>query len=107
MVSTSAAASQNKTVLILEKLPQIASKLKATGGGRCNLSNTLSDEEFMSRFGRDGKFMQDALKAFNHKDLIETLWLSFFKEPIDKIPIFTDSIYSELRNRFFSSSQAL
>ena len=38
----------------------------------------------------------------NHKDLIETLWLSFFKEPIDKIPIFTDSIYSELRNRFFS-----
>jgi len=68
------AAKDAKKVLLLEKLPQIAAKLKATGGGRCNLSNTLSDEDFMQKFGRDGRFMQDALKAFNHEDLKE-----FFK----------------------------
>lgn len=73
MMSAIIAARDAKTVLLLEKLPKIASKLKATGGGRCNLSNTLSNEDFMSRFGRDGRFMQDALKAFDHLALIDFL----------------------------------
>ena len=63
------AAKANKKVLVLEKLPKIAAKLKATGGGRCNLTNTLSNEEFMSRFGREGRFMTPALNAFDHKEL--------------------------------------
>ncbi len=71
MIAAITSARKGKSVLLLEKLSQIGSKLKATGGGRCNLTNTLSDEEFMAKFGRDGRFMQDALKAFNHKDLIE------------------------------------
>lgn len=75
MMSAIVAAKSGKKVLLLEKLPNIASKLKATGGGRCNLTNTLSNEEFMSRFGRDGRFMQDALKAFDYKALVD-----FFKE---------------------------
>ncbi|MEA3370544.1 MAG: NAD(P)/FAD-dependent oxidoreductase [Campylobacterota bacterium] len=73
MISAIVAAREKRSVLILEKLPNIASKLKATGGGRCNLTNTLSNEEFMSRFGRDGRFMQDALGAFDHKDLVAFL----------------------------------
>jgi len=75
IIAAIVAARENKTVLVLEKLSQIASKLKATGGGRCNLTNTLSNEEFMSKFGRDGRFMQDALKTFDHNDLV-----NFFKE---------------------------
>ncbi|PHS56931.1 MAG: aminoacetone oxidase family FAD-binding enzyme [Sulfurimonas sp.] len=71
MIAAIVASRNNKKTLILEKLPQIAAKLKATGGGRCNLTNTLSDEDFMAKFGRDGRFMQDALKKFNHKQLIE------------------------------------
>ncbi len=75
IISAIVAARENKNVLILEKLSQIASKLKATGGGRCNLTNTLSNEEFMSKFGRNGRFMQDALKEFDHTHLI-----SFFNQ---------------------------
>lgn len=75
MISAIISARENNKVLLLEKLPNIASKLKATGGGRCNLTNTLSNEDFISKFGRDGRFMQDALKAFDHKALVE-----FFKE---------------------------
>lgn len=75
MMSAIVAARENKKVLLLEKLPNIASKLKATGGGRCNLTNTLSNEDFMARFGRDGRFMQDALKAFDSQALVD-----FFKE---------------------------
>ena len=73
MISAIVSARVSRRVLLLEKLPNIASKLKATGGGRCNLTNTLPNEEFMSRFGRDGRFMQDALNAFDHTSLIAFL----------------------------------
>ena len=65
------AAREGKSVLLLEKLSQIAAKLKATGGGRCNLTNTLSNEDFMAKFGRDGRFMQDALAELDYKALIK------------------------------------
>jgi len=75
IMSAIVAARHGQRVIVLEKLSQIAAKLKATGGGRCNLTNTLNSEDFMARFGRDGRFMQDALKAFNHDDLV-----AFFDE---------------------------
>ena len=62
-------------MLLLEKLPRIGAKLKATGGGRCNLTNTLDNETFMHRFGREGRFMTNALEAFDHQALT-----NFFKE---------------------------
>lgn len=71
IMSVIRAARNGKKVLLLEKLPKIAAKLKATGGGRCNLTNTLSDVDFMARFGREGRFMSEALNALNHKDLME------------------------------------
>ncbi len=73
IISAIVAARADKNVILLEKLSNISSKLKATGGGRCNLTNTLSNEEFMSRFGRDGRFMQDALSLFDHSELIKFL----------------------------------
>ncbi len=63
------AAKTCQDVLVLEKLPKIAAKLKATGGGRCNLTNTLSNEDFMARFGREGRFMTPALNSLDHKEL--------------------------------------
>jgi len=75
MIAAIRAARDAKSVLLLEKLSQIGAKLKATGGGRCNLTNTLSNEDFMAKFGRDGRFMQDALNEFDYKKLI-----SFFDE---------------------------
>ena len=65
------AAREGKKVLLLEKLSNISAKLKATGGGRCNLTNTLSNEDFMAKFGRDGRFMQDALASFDNKALVK------------------------------------
>jgi predicted Rossmann fold flavoprotein len=70
MMAAITAARHGKKVLLLEKLSKIGAKLKATGGGRCNLTNTLSNDDFMARFGRDGKFMTPALNALDHKALI-------------------------------------
>lgn len=74
MMAAITAARDKKRVLLLEKLSLIGAKLKATGGGRCNLTNTLSNEDFMAKFGRNGRFMQDALSAFDNKALV-----NFFK----------------------------
>lgn len=75
MMAAIRAAGDGKRVLLLEKLSRIGSKLKATGGGRCNLTNTLDIETFMSRFGREGRFMTPALEALDYRDL-----MSFFKQ---------------------------
>lgn len=75
MMAAITAAREGKSVLLLEKLSKIGAKLKATGGGRCNLTNTLSNEDFMARFGRDGRFMSPALEMLDHKAL-----MAFFKE---------------------------
>lgn len=75
MMAAITAARRGRSVLLLEKLSKPGAKLKATGGGRCNLTNTLSNEAFMERFGRDGRFMTPALNALDHKKLI-----AFFAE---------------------------
>ncbi len=75
MISAITAARRDKKVLLLEKLSRLGSKLKATGGGRCNLTNTLPNEAFMARFGREGRFMTPALEAFDHQKL-----RAFFEE---------------------------
>ncbi len=65
------AAKGGAKVLLLEKLPSVGAKLRATGGGRCNLTNTLSNDEFMERFGRNGRFMSDALPTYDSSFLRE------------------------------------
>lgn len=75
MIAAITAARRGKKVLLLEKLSKLGSKLKATGGGRCNLTNTLPNSEFMASFGREGRFMTEALHAFDNKRL-----RAFFEE---------------------------
>lgn len=75
MLAAITAARRGKKVLLLEKLSKLGAKLKATGGGRCNLTNTLPNEEFMARFGKEGRFMTPALEAFDHKKV-----QAFFEE---------------------------
>jgi predicted Rossmann fold flavoprotein len=64
-------AAKNNRVLLIEKLPQIGAKLKATGGGKCNLTNTLPYEDFIAKFGKNGRFMQDAFGEFFNDDLLD------------------------------------
>ena len=74
MIAAITTAKKGKNTLLLEKLPNIGTKLKATGGGRCNLSNTLNNIDFMNSFGKNGRFMTDALNLLDYTTLIE-----FFK----------------------------
>jgi predicted Rossmann fold flavoprotein len=75
MLAAITAAKRGNKVLLLEKLPKPGAKLKATGGGKCNLTNTLPNDTFMASFGRNGRFMRPALTLFDHHKLI-----SFFHQ---------------------------
>jgi len=69
LMAAIAAAERGRTVVLLEQLDRPGVKLLATGGGRCNLTNTLPPDEFMGRFGRHGRFMQPALAAMDSRGL--------------------------------------
>jgi predicted Rossmann fold flavoprotein len=64
------AKNSSKDVLIVEQLEKIGKKLLASGGGRCNLTNTLSKEDFISSFGKNARFLKDALDIMDNKKLI-------------------------------------
>lgn len=67
------ATKNHKKCLLIERNSYIGAKILASGGGRCNLSNTLPIEAFASVFGREGKFMLSSLKTFGRKELTEFL----------------------------------
>jgi len=64
LMAAIAAAERGRRVVVLEQLDRPGAKLLASGGGRCNLTNTLPPADFLARFGRQGRFMQPALEAF-------------------------------------------
>ena len=59
--------------LILERKERLSLKLLASGGGRCNFSNILPREEFMASFGRNGKFMRNALNFAGREYFLDFL----------------------------------
>lgn len=63
------AKKRHDRVALVEKLSQFGAKLKATGGGRCNLTNTLAPEQYLERFGKVAFFMRPAIEALNATDL--------------------------------------
>jgi len=73
LISAIVSAKSGQKTLLIEQLDKIGTKLLATGGSRCNLSNTLDIESFIKSFGKNGRFLQDAIKEFNYKDLIKFL----------------------------------
>lgn len=69
-----AAGIAGKRVLICERMAQPGRKLLATGGGRCNVVTSASDDAVMAAFGRHGRFMQPALAVFGPKAI--RAWLA-------------------------------
>jgi hypothetical protein len=58
--------------LLLEKMARPGRKLRITGKGRCNVTNTAPLPEFLSHFA-NGRFLWQALARFSSSDLIAFL----------------------------------
>jgi len=61
--------------VVLEKMHRPARKLRITGKGRCNITNTAPRDEFIAHFGKNGRFLHQAFARFFSDDLI-----TFFRE---------------------------
>lgn len=60
-----------KNVLLIERNNSIGRKLLLSGKGRCNLTNILSLEEFISKFGKQGDFLRSAFSLFFNQELMD------------------------------------
>lgn len=65
------AADMGAAVLVIEKMRISGKKLRITGKGRCNLTNTAEIETFIEHFGTNGRFLRQSLYAFSNTDLIQ------------------------------------
>ena len=61
----------SRKILILEKMPRPALKLRISGKGRCNITNDASLEEFLFHFGKNGRFLKFAFAEFFNTDLLQ------------------------------------
>ena len=72
MAAISAAEYGAKTMLI-EKGSKLGKKLAISGGGRCNVTNRLPEEEVIKHIPGNGKFLYSAFKNFTNQDIIMIL----------------------------------
>lgn len=73
LLAAGSAAESGADVLLLEKGPRTARKVRISGKGRCNLTNTADIREFIEAFGPNGRFLYGAFSRFFRDDLIELL----------------------------------
>lgn len=57
-------------VVLLERMRQVGRKIRISGKGRCNLTNTLPQAEFIEHFGKGGRFLRQALARFFSDELV-------------------------------------
>ncbi len=73
MLAAGKASQNGAKTLLIEKMDQPGRKLQLTGKGRCNLTNIADLEDFISHFGRNGRFLRSSFSAFFNHDLIAFL----------------------------------
>lgn len=61
----------NKSILLIERNPEIGGKIKVSGGGRCNVTNNKEIEQFLLNVPKNNKFLYSALNTFGPKQIIE------------------------------------
>ncbi len=57
--------------LLIEKGNKLGRKLAISGGGRCNVTNVLPDEELIAHIPGNGKFLYSTFSIFNNSSIIE------------------------------------
>ena len=70
IMSAIRAAEGGANVILFEKMPKIGRKLRITGKGRCNLTNSADVAEIVKNIPGNGKFLFSALKKFSPADTV-------------------------------------
>jgi predicted Rossmann fold flavoprotein len=71
LLAAGRAAECGAATLLLEKTPRLGNKVRLAGGGRCNFTHIADLQSFLSAYGPQGRFLQQAFARFFHRELIE------------------------------------
>lgn len=75
LMAAGQAAEGGADVLLLEKMKRPGRKICISGKGRCNLTNSAPVPDFISHFGKNGRFLRQAFSRFFAPELV-----AFFEE---------------------------
>jgi len=70
LMASIAAAVNGRSVMVLEKGKKPGNKLAISGGGRCNVTNRLPQEEIIKNIPGNGRFLYGPFSIFNNEDII-------------------------------------
>lgn len=71
LMASIAAAESGTKCLLIEKGTKLGKKLAISGGGRCNVTNRLPEDEVIKHIPGNGKFLYSAFSVFNNYDIID------------------------------------
>jgi len=71
MMACSRLSSRVKNVVLIEKNNILGKKLRITGKGRCNITNSADIEDFIKNVPTNGKFLYSAFYSFTNDDVIK------------------------------------
>lgn len=72
MMAAGKAGELGARVVLIEKNKKLGVKLLATGGGRCNLTNsTPNQKDMIGQIGKNGKFLFSALHGFGSEEVMD------------------------------------
>ena len=71
MMAAIESSMQSNEVVLIEKNNVLGKKLSITGKGRCNITSSLSMEEFIKNIPGNGKFLYSAFNNFTNRDIIQ------------------------------------
>ena len=89
LTAATMAAQRGREVVLLEKNARPGLKILISGGGRCNLTTTLSGRALEEQYGqRRGRWLRHALRSFQPDALrrhVEELGVPLREEDLDKV----------------------
>ena len=73
MMAAITSAENGNKVILFEKMSTLGRKLLITGKGRCNITSSLSIDEFIQNTPGNGQFLYSCFKNYTNKDIVEFL----------------------------------
>src|SRR5699024_8872983 len=71
LMAAISAAEQGARTILIEKGRKLGNKLAISGGGRCNVTNRLPEEEVIRNIPGNGVFLYSPFSVFNNYDIID------------------------------------
>ena len=70
LMAAIAAGETGAKVMLVDKGNKLGRKLAISGGGRCNVTNRLPQDEIVKHIPGNGRFLYSAFSIFNNEDII-------------------------------------